>query len=328
MTKKTTDTTGSAKPEASVVPHRSAQSTPRKLAVNRRSARRPTGPKTLAGKQAARRNALKDGLFSRDAVIPEVDGVDAAARYEALRHALHEYYQPADIQAELDVDELAGAYLMLVRAMRCQRGETLKPLAVAQRAREQRAACTWEHMDLVSLAMPENREHTPEGLDGLLAVLAELRQDVLERGHFSEAARTRLVRHFSTHAGGFAATCLSLSQQAAPASEPVMGQPDQPPDSPSFAQCQDAILALLDEECDRLSEVKQAIEEAEQFEAEADRLSASLPAMAALDRILRCRTHYERRIERLRDRLERRMAQQRGEQVPPTLHVQVDGAGS
>ena len=62
----------------------------KQVEANRRNAAKSTGPKTAAGKQISRMNALKHGLDAERVVIPGEDPEE----FEGLFRALEEHYQP------------------------------------------------------------------------------------------------------------------------------------------------------------------------------------------------------------------------------------------
>jgi len=88
----------------------------KKLAANQRNAQRSTGPRTVEGKNAVRWNALKHGLLTKAAVLPQED----RAEYERLLAALMEEYQPVGMLEALHVEEIACTYWRRRRAVRAE----------------------------------------------------------------------------------------------------------------------------------------------------------------------------------------------------------------
>lgn len=62
----------------------------RKIEANRRNARQSTGPKTEAGKQASRLNAVTHGLLAKAVVITAGDYQEDAQEFARLLDALRE----------------------------------------------------------------------------------------------------------------------------------------------------------------------------------------------------------------------------------------------
>jgi len=78
----------------------------RKKQANRNNSRLSTGPRETS---KTRYNALKHGISSKQAVVPQVDGADAAKRYDELRDALWEYLEPQGALEGALVDQMAVA---------------------------------------------------------------------------------------------------------------------------------------------------------------------------------------------------------------------------
>ncbi len=65
-----------------------AVATEEQISANRRNAQRSTGPKTAQGKAAIRRNALKHGVLSREALLPDEDATALAELSKGVLGAL------------------------------------------------------------------------------------------------------------------------------------------------------------------------------------------------------------------------------------------------
>jgi hypothetical protein len=90
--------------------------TQKQIEANRRNAQKSTGPKTEAGKQKSKFNALKHGMTARVAVLPHEDKLS----YEELRQSTIESYQPANGAELMLVDLIAINYWRLLRARRVE----------------------------------------------------------------------------------------------------------------------------------------------------------------------------------------------------------------
>jgi hypothetical protein len=84
----------------------------KQMAANRRNAAGSTGPKSAAGKQVARMNALKHGLQAEHVVIPGEDPEE----FEALLRGLEEDYLPVGFRESLLVERIAECTWRLQRA--------------------------------------------------------------------------------------------------------------------------------------------------------------------------------------------------------------------
>ena len=89
--------------------------TPAQVAANRRNAARSTGPKSVEGKEAARRNSLKHGLTGGGVVIPGEDEGEVAIRVAALEAQL---VPEGDVLSGLLVRQVAISSIRIERAFR------------------------------------------------------------------------------------------------------------------------------------------------------------------------------------------------------------------
>ena len=83
--------------------------------------RRPSaGPRTPAGKQASRHNALKHGLTAKSVVLR---GVESPGKFRALVERLRSELNPVGTLEEMQVERIAAAYWRWQRALRFEAGE-------------------------------------------------------------------------------------------------------------------------------------------------------------------------------------------------------------
>ena len=88
----------------------------RQIEANRRNAEKCTGPRTEAGKQKSKMNALKHGLASRWAVL-EHENRD---EFEELKRTMLEEHAPVGITERVLTIQLAESYWRLLRARRVE----------------------------------------------------------------------------------------------------------------------------------------------------------------------------------------------------------------
>lgn len=81
----------------------------RKLAANRRNAQRSTGPKTTAGKNNSRRNAIKHGILERKILLPP-NGQPCDHELAEFRDRLRAEYPGEDMYSEFLRDDILFAY--------------------------------------------------------------------------------------------------------------------------------------------------------------------------------------------------------------------------
>src|SRR3954451_24333958 len=87
-----------------------------KALANRQNSVHSTGPVTPAGKATCSRNALRQGLTSKQIVLPGED----AAHYDELRQDMLAIYAPANAAEAMLVDEVAAAQWRLMRVRRLE----------------------------------------------------------------------------------------------------------------------------------------------------------------------------------------------------------------
>ncbi len=87
------------------------------IQANRENALRSTGPRSLEGKAACARNALKHGLRSRDVVLT---GVESPTGFDELRQSFHQRFAPADSIEHSLVDRIVAAEWRLRRIRRIE----------------------------------------------------------------------------------------------------------------------------------------------------------------------------------------------------------------
>ena len=85
--------------------------TRRQLEANRRNAQKSPGPRTEAGRARSRLNALKHGLLSQEALLPE----DDADALRELGESLKAELQPVGVLEDLLVDQITAAFWRLRR---------------------------------------------------------------------------------------------------------------------------------------------------------------------------------------------------------------------
>jgi hypothetical protein len=88
-----------------------------RAAINRENAQASTGPKSEAGKNRTRMNALAHGLTSKQVVLPH----ESNEEYQLMHQGLIDSYNPANQNENVLVDRLAQAYWRLQRCYEVER---------------------------------------------------------------------------------------------------------------------------------------------------------------------------------------------------------------
>jgi hypothetical protein len=92
----------------------------KKLEANRRNARLSTGPRTEAGKNHSRRNAVRHGVLASALLIREGDGAEDAGEFAKLLRELRDDLQPVGAVEEMLVEKIAVCWWRQQRALRCE----------------------------------------------------------------------------------------------------------------------------------------------------------------------------------------------------------------
>jgi hypothetical protein len=94
----------------------------KQLEANRRNARQSTRPKTDAGKDASRLNAVTHGLLANAVVITAGDYQEDAQAFAQLLEGLCEQFTPVGVAEDLEVQTIALCYWRKNRAVRYEHG--------------------------------------------------------------------------------------------------------------------------------------------------------------------------------------------------------------
>jgi len=87
-----------------------------KIEANRRNAAKSTGPKTAEGKASSKMNALKHGLLSEAALLPD----ENEDQFDAFREGMLRQLQPVGELEELLADRVVATAWRLLRAARIE----------------------------------------------------------------------------------------------------------------------------------------------------------------------------------------------------------------
>ena len=151
--------------------------TPAQIAANKLNATRSTGPKTVEGKETARRNALKHGLTGGGVVIPGEDEQEVGVRVAALEAQL---VPEGDILAALLVRQVAIASIRVERAFRHETALAAERMRRASDVYDdERQVLASQILGEISLDPATGRRRllaATEGIDAMLGRLRVLRE--------------------------------------------------------------------------------------------------------------------------------------------------------
>jgi len=177
---------------------------PARLAANRRNALKSTGPRTAAGKERSRANAVKHGLTGEGVAIPTEDVAIIAGRFEALRDEL----APRTVLGGILVKRVA------MLSVRLDRSASQETSALAERVEHAGEAFDEARMAEVQRLVVlldddpagavRQLRRMPEGVDRLIAGWSALRDDLgldAPRGWY-DAQRQLAEKLAGRHPGG------------------------------------------------------------------------------------------------------------------------------
>jgi hypothetical protein len=278
-----------------------------KVAANRENALRSTGPRTLTGKHASRRNALKHGVLAQEVLLASEGASDLVDLDRRLRAALH----PADDLESLLVDRVVSCAWRLRRALQAESAELGRARGEILRSQDDDPSAdldeSFDQMDRLTIrelaeaaswlqgggAPFEDPADESDPLEGAFTQLAERDFPELIIDD-NENSPGRQVRQHLLAVGW---------------------------------TCEQARAALLEVVTEEIHARRQEIQERARRAKEAKRLALRaclVPHAGSLDRLLRYEAALERSFYRALHELHRLQAARAGVPVPPPAALDVD----
>jgi hypothetical protein len=296
---------------------------PKQIEANRRNAMQSTGPRTAAGKEVSRANAIKHGVRAEEVVIM---GQENPAESEELYEKLCDDWKPVGHTETNLVRELAIAEWRQRRARRAELGEIRNEnLAVSNRDPAEQIA----HVErLYPSLLPKILRESSVGIDLIIKAVKEALDELASDGEISEATCKGLDRMFEKGTESptvwlkvwFLDDLSDLSPEHRDDNEvPTVLLAAIEPDKKKAAR------KLLDGCLKELKRLKAKASRQEKLAREIERQRLSIPDGPNCERIQRYETAIDRKMFRLFDQLERLQRRRRGEAVPPPVNVNVSG---
>jgi len=298
----------------------------RKLAANRRNARRSTGPRTPAGKAAVRYNALQHGLLAQEVVITTGDGREDPEEFRCLHSAFVDDLQPVGPLEHMLVEKIVVCYWRLRRVLRVETAEIRRRYGVPASEGAAPPAAGLPPLaafGTLPYGASEILQRSAAGIRHLLQVLADVRLVVQAAGHLTESARDRLTTAFGSEEGTVGRTCCLYSYLITDREELEEEHPGLSTDGWTPEECQQMILNALDEEHRRLASLTDQVAHRESLERDLRTACLALPPPDAADTLLRYETTLDRQLYKAIAELERLQRRRRGDPVPPPVNVEV-----
>lgn len=279
---------------------------------------RMTGPRTTAGKNRSRYNAVKAGIFSRAVVLKDESLTD----YEALLTGYRDHFQPQGTFENSLVDKLAMLDWRRKRLVCAERAEIES--SIRFKSLDLMTAQKLEAWDALRMADTDGgtlrHESNPYVVRDALEILTQFR-DIFEKTGFEKGYDFWVLRKLYglDRAGaapfGFLQSLVALSKIAAEfQKEHKSSRPD---DWKQYA------IDLVDNEINRLRTWQDVHERLNHLRREYAATAALVPDQDKMEKFVRYEAHLSREFDRTLNQLERCQRMRLGQPVAPTIKVDV-----
>jgi hypothetical protein len=251
----------------------------RKRTANRKNAQKSTGPKTRAGKEKSKMNAVTHGLLAEDLLITSGEVTEDPEAFGQLLAGAREHVAPVGSFEDAWVQKIAGYMWKDRRVQRFEAGAIQREIE-GQRRLETVRDTARRHQALDS---NEYLEGSSQGIQQLLEGLERAIEEV-QRVDWSIDSYKFIRKHFGH--------LISLPQEAprTAGGQTTLGEPD------DFDPKQ--LLKDLKAERDQLRTRLPEVEATEKYEGDARVRSYTLPNARDLDLLLRYDTANDRKLHR------------------------------
>jgi len=293
------------------------------LNPSERPRRQATGPRTELGKQRARLNATKHGVFSRFSVLKG----ESRAAYESLVKGLAESLQPVGRLEEILVEKLATIlwrHRRLIMAEAAEIRNSTEFLEWDQRNQQQEEAEAIGSSSILDYNGGLIRKiQNPHVLERCLELLAELRQGIEIDGFEPERDTSILEKIYGESDGNRLRKTLHDAYEIWLYTSNASEEERQREGYATREQCKQNILYLTDAEIRRLKHYQKTRASIEVNRTKLETLRRSIPESPALDRLLRYEASLERAFERTLNQLERLQRMRLGQPVLPPVKLEL-----
>jgi len=296
--------------------------TNRQAEASRENGRRSRGPTSPDGKTRTRLNALKNGLFSRETLIPG----ESVEDFIALRDVVWQQFEPRDATTVILVNELVNSQWRLLRVRRCEAGEIRIRLETGRyRWRCERMArvnswksCLLRHhiakyayrtgaqeLDprIIAASIEDARvqlKKTAAGVEFLTNQIKAIESVVKVQGYIPQEYLMMLIDVCGIE-DDFALRCFLLNKIAQ--AEMAKSENAKNAGDSIFEINKEILLRAISSEIGNLVIVTKTLEQIESVEEEAHLATLVLPTAERADRVHRAEAALQRSLYRALDRL-------------------------
>ncbi|MDE0184118.1 MAG: hypothetical protein OXP71_01540 [Candidatus Poribacteria bacterium] len=270
-----------------------------KIESNRRNAQKSTGPKTQAGKEKSKMNAIKHGLVAQATVIPVGEAKESDSEFTQLLDRVIAEFEPQGFIEEILAERIAICYWRLRRAAYAEVGEIRKALDTAK------GETSEEDLSRLLIATSKYRGylHRPEmlaelqsteaGLDFLIEFLNDARTEFEKSGYICNETQIKLSNYFGyNYDAAKHADYDFLSYN----------ESDIEDENLEVEVNETVLFRMLVEQTERLSAKKALLEENRKLQHEVDVIRSAIPL--DVNRITRYEAAIERQLYKALDKLE------------------------
>jgi len=286
----------------------------KQLDANRRNALLSTGPATPEGHAVSKMNALKHGIFSREALLHGLNFNESEDELEALHKRFWDQFNPVGPVEEMLVDQIVTSHWRLRRVLTAESGEiTLSVDTGAQKRDETKSP--WDKFKMSDYSLRQ-LENSLQGWNALELLLGEVRKAVEQDGELTENTIKGLVKSFGGLPNNVTRRLDELRlklRENQEGLEPVALR----------ERNKNQTLDYLDQQLKSISLSKASYEERKKGDEESRQAAAALPPVEVLYKIIRYESMLQKQLYRAMSQLERVQRMGQGEAVPPPLTVEV-----
>lgn len=303
--------------ETSADAKRSVELDKRRIGSSSRS-RRPTGPKSVAGKRRSKYNAVKRGIFAKAVLLES----ESPTEYRTLLDGFRQDLQPEGTLETQLVEYLAGLFWRQRRLLYAERAEVEKVFNFrAVESVKAQVHEAWDQFRAGETAGGVLRNTSnPFVIQEAITVLRSIRDSLEKRGF--EKGDPWLLRKLygldhdgSAPLGPFYFYQLFSKRTANPSQE------SENPCDP--AELKREALEMLDHEIMLLETKKTVHEVIDEQTRRYEAIAALIPLQDTSDRLMRYEAHLSRGIDRTLNRLERLQRMRQGHPMSPTVRLEI-----
>ena len=186
-----------------------------KIESNRQNAQKSTGPKSQAGKEKSKLNALKHGLVAQATVIPVGEAKESDTEFTQLVDRVMEEFEPQSFIEEMLTERIAICYWRLRRAAYAEVGEIRKSLDTSKgdiadedtaRFLAAKFKCNQvdaEDPDGVDKEALDELQNTVSGLEFLIPLLSDARHEFENKSNIREETHLMLAVYLNYNFGTY-----------------------------------------------------------------------------------------------------------------------------